>query len=288
MVDEAGIIGRNLHEDLEGELRQPHTDLGAAWYVARGYCNATVRFAPGDHTSSQLPEEVRALGLVEQHAPGGERKCMEPGTVVLVQRSAHRQQWQVIVNYPFMPYRYALDGQELAGNDGTVRISKAVSFPRFDETKFYFVGASVETRLVTIDYQRLPVPGAPQLHRIVIGNDPADGNFDLHLTIEGLLPGGRTVPVASESLAIVGQSVDFPDGFLQRYIACVARALGDKWVRVKKAIPDRWRTPEIAWNQYREVEKQLADLQSFGIYDDRTIERIKTGVATRLRLERQG
>ncbi len=284
-IDEAGIINHSLHEVLRSDLRQPHTNLVVAWYVVSGYSNATVRFVPGDHRLSQLPEQVGLSGLPEQHAPRVERKCMEPGTVVVVQRSAHTQQWQLIVNYPFMRYRYALDGQEMAGDSGTLRISKAVSFPQFDESKFYFIGASVETRLVTINYQRLPVPGVPQLHRILISNDPADGNFDLHLTTDGLLPSGSTIPVASEGLSIVGQSIDFPDGFLQRYIACVARMLGEKWVRVKKTIPDRWRTPEVAWNKYQEIVNQLADLQSLQIYDARTIEKIKQGIADRLKLE---
>lgn len=218
-INEAGIINHSLHEVLRGDLRQPHINLGGAWYVVSGYSNATVRFAPGDHKTSQLPEQVGKLGLPEQHSLQVERKCIEPGTVVVVQRSAHLQQWQIIVNYPFMPYRYTLDGQELVGNSGTIRINKSVNFPQFDESKFYFTGASVETRLVTINYQRLPVPGAPQLHRILIRNDPADGNFILHLAIDGLLPSGSTVPVASEGLSIVGQSIDFLDGFLQRYIA---------------------------------------------------------------------
>jgi hypothetical protein len=287
-IDEAGIIEHNLHEELQSDLRQPHNNLGGAWYVVSGYSNATVRFAPGDHKTSQLPEQVVKLGLPEQHAPRVERKCMEPGTVAVVQRSAHTQQWQVIVNYPFMRYRYALDGQELAGDSGTLRISKAVKFPQFDESKFYFIGAKVETRLVTINYERLPVPGVPQLQQILISNDPADGNFELHLTIDGLLPSSSSIPVTSEGLAIVGQSIDFPDGFLQRYIACVARMLDEEWVRVRKTIPDHWRTPEVAWNKYQEIVNQLADLQSLQIYDARTIEKIKQGIADKLKLEIRG
>lgn len=287
-IDEASIINHSLHEVLWVALRQPHTNPIVAWYMVSGRSNATLRFVPGDHRLTQLPEHVEKLGLPEQHAPRVDRKCMEPGTVVGVQRSAHTQQWQVIVNYPFMRYRYALDGQEMAGDSGTLRLSKVVSFPQFDESKFYFIGASVETRVVTINYQRLPVPGVPQLHRILISNDPADGNFDLHLTIDGLLPIGSTIPVASEGLSIVGQSIDFPDGFLQGYIACIARMLEEKRVRVKKTIPDSWRTPEVAWNQYKELVNQLADLQSLQIYDARTIEKIKQRIADKLKLEIPG
>jgi hypothetical protein len=106
-----------------------------------------------------------------------------------------------------MPYRYILDGQELVGDRGMIQINKAIAFPQFDESKFYFIGSSVETRLVTIKYQRLPVPGAPQLHRLLISNDPADGNFDLHLTIDGLHHRSLTTPVASEGIPIVGQTI---------------------------------------------------------------------------------
>jgi hypothetical protein len=59
----------------------------------------------------------------------------------------------------------------------------------------------------------------------------------------------------------------------------------EKWVRVKRSIPDRWQTPEVAWNQYREIVNQLADLQSLRIYDARTVEKIKQGIADKLKLE---
>ena len=42
-----------------------------------------------NHRMLPLPEQVRVLGLPEQHRPQVERKCIEPGTVVVVQRSAH-------------------------------------------------------------------------------------------------------------------------------------------------------------------------------------------------------
>jgi len=286
-IDEARIINDSLHEGLQGDLRQPHINLGGAWYVVSGYSNATVRFVPGDHVLNQLrdPKPAEALGLPERHLLQVDRKCSEPGTVVLVQRRAHFQQWQIIVNYPFMPYRYTLDGQELVGNSGTIRLNKAVGFPQFDESKFYFTGASVETRLVTINFQRLPVPGSPQLQKILFSNDPADGNFELLLAVDGLLPSGSTVPVVSEAFHFVGQSIDFLDGFLQRYINCVARMLKEKDIRVKKTIPDRWLTPEVAWNKYQEIVNQLADLQSLQIYDARTIEKIKQGIAGKLKLE---
>jgi hypothetical protein len=284
-IDEERIVEQSLNDNLQSDLRQAHINLGAAWYVVSGYANATVSFVPGDHRLSQLPEQVGLLGESEHHSLHVERKCVDPGTLVVVQRSAHSQHWQVIVNYPFMPYRYALDGQVLIGQKGTIHISKAVSFPEFDENKFYFIGARVETRLVTLTYERLPVPGATQLERIVVSNDSADGNFDVSLTIDGVLPSGGSVPVASEGLSIVGQTIDFPDGFLQRYIACVAQMLKEKWIRVKKTIPDRWRTPEVAWNQYELIVKQLADLQALGVYDARALDKIKQGIADKLKLE---
>lgn len=287
-ITEASIINHSLQEDLRADLRQSHNNLGGAWYVVNGYSLAKVRFAPGDHELRQLPEQVRALGSPERHSPRGERTCLEPGTVIVVQRSAHFQQWQVIVDYPFMPYRYTLDGQELVGDSGTIRISKDVRFPQFDESKFYFIGARVETRPVTIKYQRLPVPGAPQLHRILISNDPADGNFDLHLAIDGLFSSHLPVSVANKGISIVGQTIDFTDDFLKGYNACVARMLNEKRIRVKRTIPDRWRTPEVAWNQYQEIVNQLADLQSLQIYDARTIEKIKQGIADKLKLEIRG
>jgi hypothetical protein len=284
-VDEADIIRRGLHEDLRADLRQLHSNSGGAWYVVSGASNATMRFVPGDHKLSQLPEQVSAMGLPEKHFIHTERKCVDPGTAVVLRTTAHHQHWQIIVNYPFMSYTYRLDGQELVGDKGTVKINKVASFPQFDESKFYFIGANVVTRDVTINFERVPVPGAPQLYAIVISNDPADGNFDLHLAVDGL---NGTVPVVSEGLSIVGQTVDFLDGFLQGYIACVARSLNEKWVRVKPSIPDHWRTPEVAWNQYQEIVNQLDELHSYQVYDARTIARIKQGIASKLKLEIPG
>jgi hypothetical protein len=284
-LDEAGIIGRSLHEVLQGDLRQPHISLSGAWYVVNGYGNAMVRFFPGDHKLRQLPEVSRPLSLPERHKLLVQRECVEAGTIVVVQHNEHFQKWRTIVNYPFMPYKYTLDGHELVGDGGTIQISKTVKFPEFDENKFYFVGAREEARLVTIAYERSTVPGSPQLHMVTIGNDPADGNFDLLLAIDGLLPSGSTVPVAEENLSFVGQTIDFLNDFLKDYNACVAHTLKEKWVRVKPSIPDHWRTPEAAWHQYQEIVKQLAEFHSLRIYDARTVGRIKQGIAAKLKLE---
>jgi hypothetical protein len=54
---------------------------------------------------------------------------------------------------------------------------------------------------------------------------------------------------------------------------------------VKQTVPDNWRTPEVAWNKYQEIVNHLAVLQSLQIYEARTIEKIKQGIAFKLKLE---
>jgi len=287
-ADESVIIDHGLHDELRADLRQSADGLGGAWYVVSGYSNASIRFVPGDHQLTQLLELPEPTGSPEQHVINVQRKCVDAGTTVSVQRTSHFQQWQLIVGYPFMHYRYALDGHELTGDQGVVELSKTTSVPEFDETKFYFIGASTQNRLVHVNYRFLPVEGAPQLRRLILSNDPVDGNFHLQLTVDGVLSTHPPVPVVSTSVPIVGQSIDFADGFLDRYIACVARGLKEKWARVKAVIPDRWRTPEIAWNRYKEIVGQLDDMHSYQIYDAATLAKIKQSIARKLKLELPG
>jgi len=284
-AQEPVIIDHGLHDGLSADLRQPTDGLGGAWYVVSGYSNATVRFVPGGHRLTQLQEQTALVGGPEEHMLRVQRKCIDPGTVVEIQRTSHFQHWQLIVAYPFMHYTYALDGKDLTGDSGTVQLSKITSFPQFDETQFYLIGTRKENRTVKLSYQFLPVDGAPQLRRLVLSNDPADGNFEVMLTVDGLLPQRPPVPVLSEGIRIVGQTIDFAAGFLDRYIACVARSLKEKWVRVKAVIPDRWRTPEVAWNRYQEIVNELDDLQAHRILDAKRVSMIKQGVAGKLKLD---
>ena len=54
---------------------------------------------------------------------------------------------------------------------------------------------------------------------------------------------------------------------------------------MKAVIPDRWRTPEVAWNRYQEIVNELDDLQAHRILDAKRVSMIKQGVAGKLKLD---
>jgi hypothetical protein len=284
-IGETDLINASLHRNLDADVRQSTTGLGGAWYRINGYANGSIRFFPGDHEIGLLGAPVReVLNAESERIVRVGRRCVEAGTRIRFTRVGFREKHQVSVNYPFLTYRYFLDGQELTGTAGTVTLTKEVMVPDFDETSFYLIGGHQETRSVVVSYGKSRRIDRPQIERLTLSNNPNDANYDLTLTIEAVLPNGHTIPVCEDGVAIVGQSIEFADRFFEAYVACVAAYLKSLNIQVKPTIPENWKTPELRWERYREVSERLTALQRINLVDAQTIDMTKAVIAKRLRL----
>lgn len=284
-ISETNLIASSLHRDLRADVRQQSTGLGGAWYVLGGYANGSIRFSPRDRQIGQLGPPVRVeLGGDGEHLVRGGRRCLEEGKIVRFRRIGFHETHLVSVDYPFLSYRYALDGQELTGAAGTVTLTKEVMIPEFDTKAFFFIGARPETRPVSVSYRKVRRVDQPQIERLLLANEPADGNYDLTVTVEAVLPNGRVIPVCQDGLAIVGQTIDFADGFFESYMNCLAEYLKSLRIQVKPQIPDNWKTPEITWRRFHDVSERLTALAEVNILSRGTLERVRSNLAARLGL----
>jgi hypothetical protein len=285
-ISETNLIASSLHSNLTADVRQASTGLRGAWYVLSGNANGSISFSPRDCRIGQFgpPTRVELGGDGERVVRDG-RLCLDEGTIVRFKRIGFRETHLVSVDYPFLSYRYFLDGQEISdAAGGIITLTKEVTVPEFDEKAFFFIGARQETRSVAVAYLKMRSVDQPQIERLLLVNEPADGNYGLTVTVEAVLPSGQTIFVCNEKLAIVGQKIDFGDRFFENYMACIAAYLKSLAIQVKPRIPENWKTPEIAWQRFYEVSERLAVLADVHVISHDSVRIARTELAARLGL----
>jgi hypothetical protein len=290
LLSEQSLIAASLAQPLSADLRQSATGLGGAWYSLSGSAQGSVKFYPGDLKVFPMgPPKRKDLEKTPFVIKAG-RRCLDAGTEGWATRNGFTETHVVSVEYPFLTYRYFLDEIELIGNKkfsnqpGSVQITKTVSFPEFDESKFYLVGETQEVRKVSLKFERATDPLRPQIRQLLIRNDPKDGCYSVTLRVEGVLPNGQTIPVGSTDIAVTGQSLELSDGLLERYAECIAAYLRSLNVRIKPTVPAQWRTPEVKWRQLDLVVERLGELRKANLLDDATVARVKVDLAKKLGL----
>lgn len=257
---ESTLINSNLSIRVENDLRQNTTSFAGAWYKLFGGAHGTLKFSFNDIKKTTLPIVKQNVGGVEEHALQRDGQCRHRGTTVRVQRTANTVTHQVFVNYPFVRYRYKINGEELRDRAGSLRVQTTVGVPEFDESKFHFINEKLEQREVTIFFQKGSTPDEPQFEKIRLWNNAADGSYQVMLTIEAVLTDGTTIPVGDQPLEFGGIMLEFLDNFFESYLKCIASWLKAKSLPSKQGIPANWRNPEIQWREYEAFSHQLATL----------------------------
>jgi hypothetical protein len=290
LVSEQSLIAASLGQPLSADLRQSATGLGGAWYSLSGSAQGSVKFYPGDlKVLPMAPPKRRNLEKTRYVIKVG-RRCLDAGTKGWATRVGFKETHVASVEYPFLAYRYFLDDIELVGDQeysnqpGSVKITKTVSFPEFDESKFYLVGETQKVRKVSLSFERGTDPLRPQFEQFLIRNDPKDGCYSVTLRVEGVLPNGQSIPVGSTDIAVTGQSLELSDGLLERYAECIAAYLRSLQVRIKPTVPAQWRTPEMKWRQLDLAVERLGELRKANLLDNATVARVKVDLAKKLGL----
>jgi hypothetical protein len=106
-------------------------------------------------------------------------------------------------------------------------------------------------------------------------NDPADGNYDVLLQIEAVLPNGSTMPVGSEPIIFDGQSIELPPDFAKNVRDCLENFVGTKWSKSKRLNPkDLW-GPAARRQRYEQITNELDALATVGAFERAEVEAIK-------------
>jgi hypothetical protein len=287
---ELDILNTNLERSLHADLRQSSTGLGGAWYILDGHLDATASFTLADLKLQNPPSVLQPIGLPEKFILQRGHPCVFAGEEIEITRFGHLQKYQISVEYPFINYRYTLNGQVINGNSGTLLISTEVRIPEFNEdsligTSSPFVKFRHETREVSIHFEKQRLPNDPQIEQLFLTNNPADGNFELLLQIEAVQNNGRTIPVGIESILFEGQTIQLPDQFLKGYKKCMENYVGTKWSRSKQVTPkDLW-GPVARRLLYEQVAKQLEALATIGAFERHSVEAAKNIIAAKLKIK---
>ncbi|MGA9768085.1 MAG: hypothetical protein WBV94_03535 [Blastocatellia bacterium] len=291
IFNEREILDNNLERGIHADLRQAQTGMGIAWYILDGHLNATASFTSVDLKLQYLPAVSQPIGQTEEYTFQRNHICVTEGTKVQISRLAHAEKVQTFVEYPFVNYRYTLDGQVLNGNSGTIAITKDVRFPEFDEDKIKpnspFIKFRHETRHINVTFEKRRLPNDPQIEQLFLANDPSDGNYDVGLKIEAVLNNGRIIPVGTESIFFEGQTIELPAGFLKQIHGCMENFVGTKWSKSKRlSVIDLW-SPGARRRQYEEIANQLDALAEVKAFEKQSVEAAKNIIAAALKIKQR-
>lgn len=282
-LNEVNIINSNMETGIERNIRQPSTGLGGAWYQVFGFLTARLSLSPALIVSrssviSSVPLETSRSEIRENIL------CMpDRGTVIEWQRLGHSERYEVFVEYPFVKYRYSIAGQLLEELNGEVTLTTEVGFPEFDGTSHTFVKYRKETRSVKIRFFHSVNNEDAQIQRLVLINNPADGNYSVTVDIEAELPGGKTIPVGSEVISFDGQTIEVPDWVKERVDQCLDQ-FGIKWAIPKRVnLMDLW-GPHQRNKKYEEVIKKFDRVADVLGYDSTLVKQYKDSMAARFKI----
>lgn len=282
-LNEVNIIDSNMEISIQRNIRQPSTGLGGAWYQVFGFLTAALKLSPNQIVSrssviSSAPMETNRSEIREDIL------CMpDRGTMIEWKRLGHSEHYEVFVEYPFVNYRYSIAGQQLEGLSGEVSVSTEVGFPEFDGTSHTFVKYRKETRSVNVRFFRSVNNEDAQIPRLVLLNDPADGNYSVTVDIEAELPDGRTIPVGSQVISFDGQTIEVPDWVKERVDQCLDQ-FGIKWAIPKRVnLMDLW-GPHQRIQKYEEAVKKFDRVAGVLGYDATRVKQYKDGMAARFKI----
>jgi hypothetical protein len=271
------------------DLRQSAAGLRGAWYTVQGSMDASASFVSTDLKSLTRPAISRPMGPPEDHVFQRNHPCVAAGTSVQTTRMGHAETYEISVEYPFLNYRYSIDGQALNGDNGTLVLSKEVHIPEFDEDTLrpasLFVKNHTATRQVRVTFTKQRPAGDRQIELLLLSNDPRDGNYDLTLKVDAVAGGGKILPVGSVPIFFDGQEITLPAEFTKGIRGCLENFVGEKWAKSKQVTQrDLW-GPVARRQRYDEVVRELDALAAVGAFETVAIEAVKVDLARVLGLK---
>jgi hypothetical protein len=283
------IIADNLAEHLHADIRESKSGLGGAWYIIDGHLEADLRFSPIDLLLVSVAAASSAAGPPRTVTFQKDHLCVPAGTTIDITETNNTQTYGYAVQYPFANYRYTIDGQVLNGNSGSLVLNKTVQVQQFDEDAGFvggipFIKNVEENRGVTIQFTKVHPPLDPQIEVLQLSNDPADGNYDCLLEVDGILNNGTLIPVDTPLLQFTGRTLAFPEWFVKGLHDCLSNFVGTRWAKSKIVnLAELW-GPMQRQEEYERAAKQLRALQEAGIFSAAGIEAALKAIAAKLRV----
>jgi hypothetical protein len=282
---EQQIIAENLSIPLNLDLRQSQSGLGGAWYRINGNLTGRLALSPVQIKSAGSVDSQRVLAH-ETAEVSEDKLCMpSAGTKIEWKRLGNSERQEIYVEYPFVQYRYMIANQELQGNTGTVTIPVQAQFPEFDITSHSFTKYRTENRSATIRFQRSRIDRDIQIERLVLLNDPADGNYDFALDVSAVLGNGQTIPIGTEYVSFDGQAIKVPKWLRDATERCLDEFGIKRAISKYVTAVDLW-GPYGRTQKYEELIHQAETIASTLGHGQKQMDPIRDAIAARLKVSR--
>jgi hypothetical protein len=284
-LSDAAIIASNLALSTQNDLRQSQTGLGGAWYVLYDSKFATLGFGQVDAvvvTSSAPP--VIAQTSLYTFTQG--KLCVPNGPIQWT-RSNHVQTYDVSIQYPFIAFRYKIDGQILGPGAGVATVTKQVDIPEFDPTTYEFVRFVPQTRNAQIAYSRARQNNDRQIEHLILTNNPADGVYWVTLDVEGVLPNGQPLPAGQVVIFFEGQTIELPKGFIDSVNGCLAPLTSNRFSKWKRVGPKELWGPYGRFRRYEALARLVDTVGEVRGRNPAITDALKSAIAARLNVQRE-
>lgn len=221
-------------------------------YTILGTINTSFAATPADlrRTDTPVSQVVVETGThVFQEDDGG---CVHAGQQVDWTRLDQVEEYVFLFRYPFLPLVWSIDGQDLHGDGGELRLTKTCTFPFFSPARKGAPDRRSETREVVISFTRFFEDGLPGIR---LRNRPEDGSYAATLALAGVSNVVNRTPLLSAPIGFDGTVIRSP--FYADFIRCATRAIIPSDV-----YPERWEgTPGPKPNWGPTVRQEWLDEQ---------------------------
>jgi hypothetical protein len=240
------------HRSLAEYLTETKDDEFISQYSIVGSLQTSFKATPADlrHTAATLSRVVGEAGSHVFAADDG--PCVHQGQQVDWTRFDQVEEHVFLFRYPFLPLIWSIDGKDLDGEAGELRLSKTCTFPFFSPARKGAPDRRSETREVVISFSRFFEDGLPGIR---LRNRPEDGSYTATLALAALSNQFNRTPLLSAAFGFDGTSLSSP--FYAEFIRCATRR-----VVPLDAYPERWEgTPGPKPNWGPTVRQQWLDEQ---------------------------
>lgn len=219
------------------EMTERDDDTVESVYSLIGTVSSSFKTVSGDltHSGAQLSSTVAET---VEHVFANSHLCVEAGRTTTWQRHDQIEEHTFLFRYPFLPLIWSIEGKDLIGDAGEVRLQKSCSLPYFHPEGRERPAYRHEQREVVISFTKIFENGLPGIR---LRNRPEDGTYYATLTVDALANGLNRVHLTTDDLGFDGQAITSP--FYAEMAECVKRFAEPS----KKYAESKERGPRDLW-----------------------------------------
>jgi hypothetical protein len=264
------------------ELAERDDDNGSikSLYVLVGTVSSSFKAVPGD--LSQIGSQISSVvGATGEHVFAADRLCVQADQRATWTRHDQVEEHVFLFRYPFLPPIWSVEGKDLLGSVGEIRLQKSCYFPYFHPDGRERPAQREEQREVIISFTKFRENG---LDGVRLRNRPEDGTYYSKLSLDVTANGANRVHLLSADFAFDGPSITSP--FYAEFEACTEkfRSVGEEYAKSKRIGPRELWGPSARQRWFEAQVQRGQQLVGAGLLSSARFEAIQRVARNRLRL----